>query len=78
MKVLTLNAGSASLKFDLIEHDRKLFSGAIEDIGRNPVFSILHGKEVAHRSRSNPAIMKTQPAARSKGSETNPISSGIA
>jgi acetate kinase len=47
MKVLTLNAGSASLKFDLIENGRKLFSGAIEEIGRAPVFSVMRGKDIA-------------------------------
>ena len=49
MKVLTLNAGSASLKFDLIENGRKLFSGAIEEIGKKPVFSLMEGKNVAHQ-----------------------------
>jgi acetate kinase len=49
MKVLTLNAGSASLKFDLIENGRKLFSGAIEDIGKKPVFSVMRGKQVARQ-----------------------------
>jgi acetate kinase len=47
MKVLTLNAGSASLKFDLIENGSKLFSGAIEEIGKTPVFSVMRGKDVA-------------------------------
>lgn len=49
MKVLTLNAGSASLKFDLIEDGRRLFGGAIEEIGAKAVFSIMDGKNVRHQ-----------------------------
>jgi acetate kinase len=45
MTVFTLNAGSASLKFDLIERGKKLFTAAIEDIGKSPTLSVFEGKE---------------------------------
>jgi len=50
MRILVLNAGSASLKFDVIAEGEKLFSGAIEGIGKDETtFSRMNGKDVAHR-----------------------------
>ncbi|MCU1235259.1 MAG: Acetate kinase [Candidatus Solibacter sp.] len=50
MRILVFNAGSASLKFDLIAAGEKLFSGAIEGIGKpGTTFSRMAGKEVAHK-----------------------------
>ena len=49
MRILVLNAGSASLKFDLISAGEKLFSGAIEGVGKEKsTFSRMTGKEIAH------------------------------
>jgi len=58
MHVLVLNAGSASLKFDIIDMDRnstsassgkKLVSGILEGIGDVGAISLLQGKDVIHR-----------------------------
>jgi acetate kinase len=55
MNVLVLNAGSASLKFEVISalanedalnSQTKLVSGAIENIGEEATFSLLKGKQV--------------------------------
>lgn len=50
MRILVLNAGSASLKFDLILESQKLFSGAIEGIGTDQTtFSRMADKNVAYQ-----------------------------
>ena len=50
MRILVLNAGSASLKFDVIAGTDKLFSGAIEGIGKQePTFSRMAGKSIAQQ-----------------------------
>lgn len=58
MNVLVLNAGSASVKFEVIETDpdapldrfgRKRVSGAVEHIGQDATLSLLDGKSVRER-----------------------------
>jgi acetate kinase len=50
VRILVLNAGSASLKFDVIASSEKLYSGAIEGIGKeDTTLSRMHGKEVIHK-----------------------------
>jgi len=60
MNVLVLNAGSASLKFEVIaaradrdalNEQRKLVSGAVEDIGEEATFSLLEDKQVVHQEK---------------------------
>jgi acetate kinase len=60
MNVLVLNAGSNSLKFEVIaarikddalNQQRKLVSGAIENIGEEPTFSLLDGKQVVRKEK---------------------------
>src|SRR5687768_13912715 len=60
MNVLVLNAGSNSLKFEVIaarikddplNEQRKLVSGAIENIGEESTFSLLDGKRVVHKEK---------------------------
>lgn len=58
MNILVFNAGSASLKFEVIQAEsniaspnqgHKLVSGIIEGIGKDAVLSQLKGKEVIHQ-----------------------------
>ena len=58
MNILVLNAGSASLKFDVIatlnsdglpSQECKLASGIIESIGERAKFSLLHNKETIYQ-----------------------------
>src|SRR5947208_3044842 len=58
MNVLVFNAGSASLKFEVIgarsENDalkeqRKLVSGSVEGIGEKATLSLFEGKQVVRR-----------------------------
>jgi xylulose-5-phosphate/fructose-6-phosphate phosphoketolase len=57
MKVLVLNAGSASLRFEVIaargeaapEEQRSLLSGLVEGIGSEATLSLLERKQVVHR-----------------------------
>lgn len=58
MNILVFNAGSASLKFEVIQAEstintpnqgRKLVSGIIEEIGKDTVLSQLKGKQVIHQ-----------------------------
>jgi acetate kinase len=60
MIVLVFNAGSASLKFEVIEthsenaspdQNRKLVSGAIEGIGDDAMLSLLKYKQVIHQEK---------------------------
>jgi acetate kinase len=60
MNVLVLNAGSASLKFEVIavspesatpDQNRKLVSGAIEGIDEEATLSLLQGKQVVHQEK---------------------------
>ena len=62
MNVLIFNAGSASLKFELIRADshkpdlqqlHKVISGSIEDIGKDAVLSQLQDKEVIDKQQIN-------------------------
>jgi acetate kinase len=57
MNVLALNAGSASLRFEVIaarpdaapEGQRSLVSGIVEGIGEEATFSVMEGKRVVHQ-----------------------------
>src|SRR2546426_3149042 len=60
MNVLVLNAGSASLKFEVIaahpenappDQNRKLVSGAIEGIGEEATLSLLENKQLVHQEK---------------------------
>jgi len=53
MRILVLNAGSASLKFDVIAESEKLFSGAIEGIGLGPEFVFRFTPERCSESARN-------------------------
>ena len=60
MNVLVLNAGSASLKFEVIavqseaaapDQCHKLVSGSVEGIGDAPVFSLLENERILHQEK---------------------------
>src|SRR5215216_5131767 len=60
MNILVLNAGSSSLKFeviavgpkeDVLDEHRQLISGVVEDIGKQTTFSLLENKEVVQREK---------------------------
>ena len=60
MNILVFNAGSASLKFEVIavqpgaltsDEGRKLVSGSIEDIGDDAVFSLLDNKRITNQEK---------------------------
>ncbi|HEX8844706.1 MAG TPA: acetate/propionate family kinase [Pyrinomonadaceae bacterium] len=60
MNVLVLNAGSASLKFEVIaahpeddalNEQRQLVSGVVEDIGEEATLSLLENKQVVRREK---------------------------
>ena len=71
MNVLVLNAGSASLKFEVVKTDsenarldqiQKVLSGAIEGIGIPPDFHCTKMGKLLVRKKLRPPIMGKRPA----------------